>query len=463
MFMKKLLLSLLILVCHSSFAQHEADNWRFGVNAGIDFNTGTPVASSGALNTTEGCSSISDSTGNLLFYTDGVSVWNRNNQVMPNGTGLLGGTSSTQSALVVPKPGSSTEYYIFTVDEIGGPNGFEYSIVDMSLDTGRGDVTVKNVLILNNVTEKLTAVEQRVAGNYWIAVHEWGTDAFYVYPLTPAGIQTPVISHTGIVHSNANIQFTYGQMKFNTCGTMIGVAVGYQDTVEVFDFNNGSGIISNPFTLPIGAHVYGLEFSDNGSKLYVSTYDPLGTVVQFDLSVLQTDSILASKTPLTVQEDMYGLQLGIDGRIYAVHSWSSMLATVELPNLAGSFCNFNLFGFDLDPNFNGVSAALGTPGFVTSFMRKTGCNVTGIDIQENTGDFSIYPNPFHKSATIHFDNISEVNVVLKLYNAVGSLIREEKISTADTYEFTQKDLAAGVYFLKAERANATHIQKLIVE
>src|SRR5580765_2825219 len=98
--MKKILLLLsLSFIQITAFAQHQADNWFFGTYAGLDFSSGSPVAvSTGALTTTEGCSTISDAQGNLLFYTNGVSVWNRNNQIMPNGDSLNGDISSTQSA-----------------------------------------------------------------------------------------------------------------------------------------------------------------------------------------------------------------------------------------------------------------------------------------------------------------------------------------------------------------------------
>jgi hypothetical protein len=448
--MKKYFLSLLLILSLTVFGQHQTDNWYFGWNAGIDFSSGIPLAvTGGALVTTEGCSSISDNAGNLLFYTEGVSVWNRNHQVMPNGTGLLGNVSSTQSALVVPKPGSTTEYYIFTVDEIGGPNGFRYSIVDMTLDGGLGDVTVKNILILNNVTEKLTAVQQTSSGNYWIAVHEWGTDAFYVYLLTSSGLSAPVVSNTGIVHSNLNIQNTFGQMKFNPCGNMIAAAMAYLDTVEVFYFDNLTGQVYNPFTLPMGAHVYGLEFSDNGSKLYVTTYDAtLGTLVQFDLTVMQIDSILASKTGLTLQEDLYGMQLGIDGRIYVVHSWSTFLGVINLPNQDGFNCNWDLFGFNLDPNSTGIMSSLGLPGFVQSYLKKEfSCALTSINAEvKNSEDITIYPNPFHNSATISFSNsLSAKNLRLRVFDSMNRLVREEKIHTQNEYAFYSNGLSNGIY------------------
>jgi len=97
--------------------------------------------------------------------------------------------------------GSATLYYIFTLDEIGGPNGFRYSIVDMSLQGGNGGVTnSKNVLIQNTVTEKLTAVKKINGTDYWIAIHEWGTNAFYVYSLTSGGFQTTPVSATQVLY-----------------------------------------------------------------------------------------------------------------------------------------------------------------------------------------------------------------------------------------------------------------------
>jgi len=67
------------------YSQKEANIWYFGENAGLDFNSGVPVALlDGQLNTREGCATISDKNGNLLFYTDGITVWNRSHKIMQN-------------------------------------------------------------------------------------------------------------------------------------------------------------------------------------------------------------------------------------------------------------------------------------------------------------------------------------------------------------------------------------------
>ena len=68
--MKKLFL-LLVMTCAliGAQAQKEANYWYFGDYAGVNFGLGVPVAlTDGQLTTGEGCSSISSSTGNLLFY-----------------------------------------------------------------------------------------------------------------------------------------------------------------------------------------------------------------------------------------------------------------------------------------------------------------------------------------------------------------------------------------------------------
>src|ERR1700741_32877 len=141
---KKHLCIFFLFLAGLCLSQKQTNFWYFGTLAGLDFNSGAPVfMTNGALNTAEGSSSISDAAGNLLFYTDGVSVWNKNHVQMPNGSGLQGAASTTQSALIIPNPGNPNLFYIFTLPDEGSGN-FCYSVVNMSLLSGTGDVTIKN-------------------------------------------------------------------------------------------------------------------------------------------------------------------------------------------------------------------------------------------------------------------------------------------------------------------------------
>ena len=149
-------------------------NWFFGKNLGISFNPiqsgGTPVILSGAMESQEGVASISNREGQLLFYTNGETVYTSGNTIMVNGTGLSSSGTSTQSVVIVPKP-ESNKYYLFTTDYNGSPNGFEYSIVNMELQDGDGEVETKNIKLINSpLTEKVTACSHSDGESYWIEV-----------------------------------------------------------------------------------------------------------------------------------------------------------------------------------------------------------------------------------------------------------------------------------------------------
>jgi WD40 repeat protein len=269
--MKSVFFITIILLVNFCFSQGEANNWYFGQNAAITFNGGAPVGlTNSAMVSFEGCSTISDSNGNLLFYSDGISVWNRNHTIMPNGTGLLGDPSSTQSGIVVPHPGNSDLFYLFSLDEVGLPNGLRYSIVDMSLDNGFGDVTSsKNVLLHTPSTEKITAITHANGNDIWVVTHKYLTNEFFTYLIDNTGINsTPLITALGfrpITTSDA-----IGSIKISPDGRKIAVVYGNEGLVEIFDFDTSTGLISNLIQIPgfrtsiSPTLVYGVEFSPNG-------------------------------------------------------------------------------------------------------------------------------------------------------------------------------------------------------
>lgn len=146
--MKNLLLLLsLLLLSNYATSQNHGRFWYFGQNAGLDFSTSPPTAlNNGQLDTFESCSTISDDLGNLLFYTDGSNVWNANHVLMTNGTGLNGNASAAQQ-LIVRNRVTTNEFYILSVSSA---NGLSYSIVDMLMDNGLGDIDPNRKNILMN-------------------------------------------------------------------------------------------------------------------------------------------------------------------------------------------------------------------------------------------------------------------------------------------------------------------------
>ena len=182
--LKTVLFVLLICVLNKGYCQKEYNNWYFGIHAGVSFQSGMPVTLlNGILNTGEGCATISDQQGNLLFYTDGITVYDKLHNVMTNGTSLMGNNTSTQSALIIQKPGCKTEYYVFTV-YYEGNGGLNYSIVDLEKNGGLGEVTVKNILLFDTVAEKLTAVRHNNGIDIWIIGHQYNTNEYLSFLLS---------------------------------------------------------------------------------------------------------------------------------------------------------------------------------------------------------------------------------------------------------------------------------------
>ncbi|MEM8927862.1 MAG: T9SS type B sorting domain-containing protein [Bacteroidota bacterium] len=366
--LRHFLLALFVLFSVGAHAQLEASIWYFGRNAGLDFRSGNPVAlTDGALDTREGCATISDAMGNLLFYTNGYTVWDRNHNIMPNGNFLGGDDSSTQSAIIVPNPGNPNLFYIFTTPAvfISGDPGLRYSEVDMSLNGGMGDINAtKNVLIHAPVPEKITAIEHANGTDIWVVTHHWGNDAFAAYRVTAAGLDTtPVISNTGFDMDyptvGSEIVFAMGAIKISPDGTKLAIAhnrVG----VELFDFDAATGQVSNPVRLrEDDQEYYGVEFSPNSEVVYISI--SAGGLLQYDLNAAD---IPASEVEISDSPLIFGLQLGIDGKMYIALDFVPYLAAVNQPNVVGAGCDFELQAVNLD---TGISF-FGLPPFIQSYF-----------------------------------------------------------------------------------------------
>lgn len=352
-----------------TFAQGEANNWYFGNKAGITFNSGTPVALiDGDMQADEGCASLSDSSGQLLFYTNGISVWNRNHQVMVNGSGLLGHQSSTQSGTIVPLPGSNNLFYIFTLDFQANPNGFRYSIIDLNLDGGLGAVTsTKNVLISTPSCEKISVVKHENDFDFWVVTRESNSNKFNTHLLTSTGLSaTPVISFSSF--SMTQNTDTTGAMKISPDGSKLAICYSYYPSsrVELLDFNTATGQLSNPQVIitTYGVGYYGVEFAPNNKLLYVTEGDGR-RLHQFNLL-----SVPISSSQLLLYEDTAAvhfprsLQLGPDGKIYVAMTSENFLSVINNPNILGLGCDFTLNGVGL----NGKVCYSGLPVFNQSYF-----------------------------------------------------------------------------------------------
>lgn len=378
-FYRLLLLGIFTLIavidCHG---QKEGNIWYFGDYAGLDFNSGQPRAlTNSAMYQREGCAVISDKVGNLMFYTNGQKVWNKNGYLMPNGQSLMGHQSATQSAIIAKKPGNNPLYYIFTVPKEIGYDGLRYSVVDMTLSGGGGDLTgpINNTLNASPTEEKVTAIPHANGIDIWIITHLWNTDAFYAFLLTEQGIDKDlaVISHSGLDHQGGS-EYTPGYMKASPDGSKIGIITRINNSFQLFDFDNQTGEVSNPITfLSQYPRAYGLEFSPSGNMLYISDYHNRRRIIQFDVTLPPTEMIQSGIEVGSVSNDFVGaLQIAPDRKIYIAKYdtvgsefvGDHFLGSIGFPEKRGAACDFIEDDFDLGT----ASCIWGLPTFVQSYF-----------------------------------------------------------------------------------------------
>lgn len=397
---KQLLLVTLLFLIHCSLQAQfqnglwigkEAYNWP-GYELGLNFSTSPPELVDGGQNQFfEGYGAISDSAGNLLFYSDGVTVWNKNHEVMDNGQGLLGEISATQSGLIIPKPGNEGHYYVFSVnngeqqmsDPNALPSAYYYSEIDMNLNGGLGGVTSnKNILFSAPAGEKLTAVYHADGEQIWVMTHTgnaYGNDgpsnSFKAFLVSESGVSTtPVVSAVGEA-----IWQSYGQMKVSPDGKRVAFinVLFFDPLLEVFDFDSATGELSNPINLSMAVQLgwmgYGVEFSPNSRFLYVGENMP-GRVRQYDLENGNAEQILTSETILADfgEEEMgvdriSGIQAGPDGKIYLI--FNNKVTVIAYPNNPGIACGLNLLGIG-DVQGIGVQRGPGLPGFIQDYFES---------------------------------------------------------------------------------------------
>ncbi len=344
------------------------NHWYFGNKAGMNFSDGRPVAdSSGKLSTAEGCAAISDESGNLLFYTDGVSVWNSRHQLMLYGTELHGDQSSTNSAVIVPMPGDNEKYYIFTLDKEAGSKGLSYSIVDVGAASGRGKVDPKNIHIESNLTEKLAVARHCNGNDYWIVTHEWESNRFLAYRLTRSGlIRRPVVSQVGMNHAGSKSNL-FGYMRFTIDQSRLAVAIFGASVIQVFNFDNSTGQIYAPVSIEYRGEYnftpYGLEFSPSGRYLFANSLSGFERLLVFDLWAGSGPDIVRERRYLS---DRSGgaLQLGPDGNIYVSWNSENYAGVIRYPD-RGKFCDYDEWGVDLGSG----ECTFGLPYFIAPFFE----------------------------------------------------------------------------------------------
>ncbi|MBK8599866.1 MAG: T9SS type A sorting domain-containing protein [Flavobacterium sp.] len=382
-----------------SYAQGENDNWYFGNKAAVNFSAGSPVQLSNSnMIQLEGVASISDANGNLLFYTNGINVWDKTNTIMPNGSGLLGHDSSIQSAVIVPFPGIMNKYYIFTsyVTYFQTPNlnnnPYNYSIVDMNLNGNKGDIIPgqKNLpifgetssipLLQNGVSgEAMTSTLSNNLNSYWLLIPvTYPTNKLFAYKIDNSGLINSPITSTldflanthGPVTGVVNQTHIRINQSLRTGLRLLSISKNYSNyQTKIYNFDCSTGTINSLIGECNDCNTYSSEF--NGDLLYLASHSN-------GLNVINT--VNGAFRQITNPSFEAGLQMAKNGIIYAakytVGLQPGIVSTVDINSQNGlpsplSFSNPFLYQIDNSTSFNSSSVNFINP-FSLGGLRTSG-------------------------------------------------------------------------------------------
>jgi uncharacterized Zn ribbon protein len=345
------LLFFLILGVSLAFAQGENDNWYFGRNAGVNFSGSAPIAlTNGQINTDEAVGTVSDANGNLLFYTDGGSVWTREHQMMNGGFGL-GGTYTTAQLSIARNPANLMQYYIFTGATNSFPNSFvAYTIVDMSLGplgaNGQplGEVIPnrKNIPILDNngntiFSEAVTLVMHEDNASFWLLLQN--ENNLYSYRVSNTGINpNPAVSSFGFsvpIGSGTILNIKASpKLQNSNFSNYISVSFWYPGYIlKAYSFDNSTGTITNDFVLEISNFtiIHAAEFSGDGKILYFGNTNLYAINLPLSTGSVVYNQMFTGNT----SHRFYAMQRNKYDDIYLGNNNSTYLSKIISPNVYG--------------------------------------------------------------------------------------------------------------------------------
>jgi hypothetical protein len=506
--MKKIIFIFFIIsTLNTALGQNQNSIWCFGDSAGIDFsNIANPVSFFSGMDGRGSCSSIADTSGNLLFYCfstlssidSATLVYNFLNDSMDNGSNLVG-PSYYNNIIIVPIPNDPNKYYIFHLGFYNPTIGLFYSVVDMTANGGVGAVIQKNILLSNNMHgDCLQAVKHGNGRDWWLLTKLGNNgatqiDRFYIYRITPGNnINSPIVQDFGNAVDAVNQKIILN----NKADKLMNINVG--GFMFEYNFDRCTGIISNPhaifpqqlsnFTRIFDEGVY----SPNDTLFYVSRNSYGGSfgnknyLLQYDLTAgnipLSCDTLDSTLYPPV---DNGALRLAPDGKIYYSQAYISSsaisvpyadtmrnyinqnLGVINNPNVLGNGCNFQPFSFNLGGKRTYYSLP-NNPNYELGNLAGSPCDTLGVGIEKleinNNAELFIFYYSSWKKLFINAKNIKGNNCMLQIFDITGKKVFSSSQKSRSTY-FTQdvdlSNLKSGMYLVSLITENEKLFQKFI--
>ena len=488
-----------LMPCSFIQGQGISNLWLMGYDCGgpgcggtnIDFFHGAPDTQTvyRDMNFRQTSASISDSSGQLLFYTNGVYIANRNNALMLNGDSLNpsdytntwrnDGLKISQGALILPSLYDDSIYFLFheTVldfdyqqDHLYQTTELLYSIIDMRLDSGRGAVVFKNIPVISDTLLYGGVVGCKHANgrDWWIICHRFNSDLWYTLLLTPYGIQGPFSQHAG--------QYIYqgggGQSVFSRDGTRFARHHVIHD-LDVFDFDRCNGLLSNYRHSAINdtSGGVGVSISPNSELLYATEDDH---VYQYNLNASNLDS---SKVEVATYDgfadpfppfrtSFYLSLLANDNKIYInTGNGTPWLHVINHPDSAGLACDVQQHSFKL-PTVNAATI----PNYPSFFLGAEGgtlCDSLPTEVRPQVlkqMDVELFPNPVRNLLYITTGSSATWSGIV-VFNIFGQQVSVpiHEIKNGEYQEINTSSLTPGVYLLELRSGMGKVVKRFVRE
>lgn len=391
--------------------------------------------------------SITDTSGNLLFSTNGAYLANATGDTMLNGSGLNPswytsqfpeGLHISQACLILPKPNAPDMYYLFhgTLDDaVGQFAQYLYlTTIDMSLDGGLGGVVSKNQVLINDVLNvgKITAVRHANGRDWWVYCHKQHTNIFYRLLVTPNGVSAPNQQAIGVTR-HADI----GQVCFSPDGTRFAYYWGDDEDLEIFFFDRCTGLFSDPVHILIddANSMGGVAFSPNSRYLYVSSvldvyqYDTEAVDIEASMvHIAEWDGFYSPSPPFATVFDI--AQLAPDGKVYIATGNSTFhLHVIHNPDEAGLACNMEQHGIALPRLF--MNSLPNHPNYHLGALAGSPCDTLGLSVgteewPPETG-LRVYPNPGNGQFTLTYPVQPEAGM-LEVLDLQGRVVYQKRLA-----------------------------------
>jgi hypothetical protein len=419
--------------------------------------------------------SVCDSLGDLLFYTNGGRVNNRNHQPMDNGDSLLynafwqdymgahGDIPINQGALILPYPGHPNQYILIN-ETVGcypdmtdaSPRELYYHVIDMSANNGLGRVVERDNKILRDslVAGQIQAVKHSNGKDWWIVVPELKTACYYMIPFTEAGAG-PVQKQCFPGYFGDSDGYDWSM--FSPDGNWYARNFYVHPDMHLYRFDRCKGEFTADYTLTVSEDYNmgfyrdannGSAFSANSRYLYVGCSTDL---LQFDL---ESPNIAASMTQIAsidsfmIYNSYTWFQypvLAPNDKIYISTGASQYLHVIENPDTAAAYVQVSQHSVSIPPS---VPINHTMPNFANYHLGASPQPCWGVGIGEGEAEeaVGVYPNPADEKIIFIGEKIQEGRRLV-LYDALNRKVMEVTIgSPKGRVEIDIQGLSEGVYF-----------------